>query len=37
MFKWFAGKNRRVLSTVIIVILVLAMVVPICVSLISGL
>lgn len=36
MFGWFARKNRRIISTVIILILVLAMVVPICVSFVAG-
>gem|GEM_PF-471035 len=36
MFSWFTKKNRKLVSTIIILILVLAMVVPMCVSVFSG-
>lgn len=37
MFGWFTKKNRKMISTIIILLLVLAMVVPACVSVFSGL
>ena len=32
MFKWFTGKNRRILGIIIVIFLVLAMVIPLCAS-----
>ena len=32
MFKFFMGKNKKVISAAIIIILVLAMIVPLCAS-----
>lgn len=33
MFGFFTNKNRKMISTIIIIVLVLAMVVPLCASL----
>ncbi len=32
MFKWFQGRNKRVVTGIIIAIVVLAMVVPVCIN-----
>jgi len=36
MLNWFSGKNRRRISVVIVALLILAMVIPTCVSCVSG-